>query len=318
MRRPDGSSPGPLTAFYPVGAAALDFPFTAVTWGGRSTAVSTTLRRYEADFYHRLTGRSRSKLTGAGLRQPSCGRFSQKLIGVTSEVPPCGAANLPTAQAIASARDSFRTAQAPAHILIGIDDSGPMQPYLQQITAAVDAELGPDAAHIGSDDSFGIWKLPGDRKGQLDRRLVSFGAAGEAKARVPAEVGALTGHDHSADYAMLTQAGQLLYEQRATDPEPSNSVILLTDGDGYPGVDPGGSSEESVTGNFDSPPPGHRKIRLYIIAFGPEGCAESWTNSASQSLATFADATGGTCWQSNGANPTQLLAEVLSQVSTGG
>ena len=208
--------------------------------------------------------------------------------------------------------------QAPAHIVIGIDDSGPMQPYLPQITAAVDAELGPEATHVGSRDSFGIWKLPGDRKGQIDQQLVGFGAAGVTEARVPADVGVLTGHDHSADYAMLTRAGQLLYAQPATGPEPSNAVILLTNGDGYPQGDPGGSSEVSVTGYFDRPLPGHSAIKLYIIAFGPEGCAESETNSASQSLAAFADATGGTCLQANGADPNQLLAQVLSQISTGG
>jgi hypothetical protein len=94
-------------------------------------------------------------------------------------------------------------------------------------------------------------------------------------------------------------------------------VILLTDGDGYPQGDPGGSSDIGVTGYFDRPQPGHSAIKLYIIAFGPAGCAESETNSASQSLAAFADATGGTCLQANGADPDQLLAQVLGQISTG-
>jgi Bacterial extracellular solute-binding protein len=310
-------TPEKLTAFYPVGAAALDFPFTTVQWDG-STAVRSTLSRYETDFYDWLTGKGRPKLAGAGLRPPGCGTFSQPPAGgITRVVPHCGTANLPTAEAAADALSSFLGAQAPAHIVIGIDDSGPMQPYLPQITAAVDAELGLGATHVGSRDSFGIWKLPGDQSGQIDQQLVGFGVAGVTGARVPADVGVLTGHDHSADYAMLTQAGQVLYAQSATSPEPSNSVILLTDGDGYPLGDPGGSNELSVTRLFDQPQSGYSAIKLYIIAFGPEGCAESETNSASQSVATFADATGGTCLQPNGADPTPLLAEVLGQISTG-
>jgi hypothetical protein len=117
---------------------------------------------------------------------------------------------------------------------------------------------------------------------------------------------------------MLKRAGQLLYAQTAADPEPRNSVILLTNGDGFPQGDPGGDSGVSVTGYFDRPPSGHSAIRLYIIAFGPAGCAQSSTVPASQSLAAFADATGGTCLQANGADPGQLLAQLLSQISTSG
>jgi hypothetical protein len=307
--------PAPMTAFYPVGATALNFPFVTVNWG-RHAAVGSSLGGYETDFYDWLTGSARSKLTGAGLRPPGCGSFSHAWAGITRHVSSCGPTNLPTAGAAASARDSFQEAEAPAHIVIGIDDSGPMQPYLPQITAAVDAELGPKATHIGSRDSFGIWELPGERKGQIDQRLVPFGAASATKDQVPAGVGVLAGHDHSADYAMLKQAAQLLYAQSASGPEPSNSVILLTDGDGYPQGDPGGSSQVSVTGYFNQPPPGHSAIKLYIIAFGPEGCAESETGS--QSLAVLADNNGGTCLPASGADPTQLLAQVLGQISAGG
>jgi hypothetical protein len=308
--------PGPMTAFYPAGAATLDFPFITVGWGA---ADGGTLNGYETDFYDWLaSGKAGSRLTGAGLRSPGCEAFSQVSTYITAVVPGCEAAGLPTEAAVAAAQGSFRQAQAPAHIVVGIDDSGPMQPYLPQITAAVDVELGPRATHIGSRDSFGIWKLPGDRQGQVDQQLVDFGTAGVTEARVPAGVGALAGHGHSADYAMLKRAGQLLYAQTAADPEPRNSVILLTNGDGFPQGDPGGDSGVSVTGYFDRPPSGHSAIRLYIIAFGPAGCAQSSTVPASQSLAAFADATGGTCLQANGADPGQLLAQLLSQISTSG
>jgi hypothetical protein len=306
----------PLTAFHPAGAAALDFPFTTVNWGGSAT-VSTSLSRYEADFYDWLTGRGRSKLTGSGLRPPRCGSASQAPTGDEAVSPVCGTANLPTAAEVASALDSFHAAQAPTHIVIGIDDSGPMQPYLPPIASAVDAELGPGATHIGSRDSFGIWKLPGDRKGQIDQQVTGFGRAAATETRVPTDVGVLSGHDHSADYAMLARAGKLLYARPTGSPKPTNAVILLTDGDGYPQGDPGGSSQLSVTGYFDKPPPDYSAIKLYIIAFGPEGCAESETNP-SQSLFYFAEAAGGSCMPANGADPHQLLAQVLGQISTGG
>ena len=130
-------------------------------------------------------------------------------------------------------------------------------------------------------------------------------------------MGVLSGHGHSANYSMLQRAGRLLYAQPAPGPPPSNSVILLTDGDGYPAGDPDGSSEVSVIGYFDRPPAGRSAIKLYIIAFGPAGCAESAANPAGQSLAAFADATGGTCLQASGADPDRLLAQVLDQISTG-
>lgn len=304
--------PAPLTAFYPAGAAALDFPFATVNWGG-DTPTSAVLSRYETDFYDWLTGQARSTLIGSGLRPPGCGRFSRPPPGVAAACPATG---LPTVTEIDNARYSFQNAQAPAHIVVGIDDSGPMDPYLPQITAAVDAELGPGATHIGSEDSFGIWELPGDQ-GQIDKQLVGFGVARVTEGQVPAGVGVLTGHGHSADYAMLTNAGELLYRQPAAASEPINSVILLTDGDGYPQGDPGGSSQTIVTGHFNLPPPGHSAIKLYIIAFGPEGCAET-ESAPGQSLAAFANATGGICLPANGADPDQLLEQVLGQISTGG
>jgi len=310
--------PAQLTAFYPDGAVALNFPFVTVDWGGRTGAGrDSALSGYRTDLFGWLTGQGQPALTGLGLRPPGCARLSPPPAGITGAVPACGVASLPTAAAVASARASFAAAQAPAHIVIGIDDSGPMEPYLPQITAAVDAELGPGATYLGGRDSFGIWKLPGDRKGQIDQQLVRFGPAGESKPRVRAGVGFLSGHGHSANYSMLKRAGRLLYAQQAPGPPPSNSVILLTDGDGYPAGDPDGSSEVSVIGYFDRPPAGRSAIKLYIIAFGPAGCAESAADPAGQSLAAFADATGGTCLQASGADPGRLLAQVLDQISTG-
>jgi hypothetical protein len=191
-----------------------------------------------------------------------------------------------------------------------------MEPYLPGITATVDAELGQGGTHVGRGDSFGIWSLPGPGK-QTEKRMVPFGPAESVRSQVAGRLGVLKGHDHSANYDMLADAAGLLYAQPSASPEPVSSVILLTDGDGY-AADPGGHNAISVAGTFDRPPAGHSPIRLYIIAFGPAGCAETGTGLGSPSLSALANATGGICLQAGGSDPRQLLAQVLSQISAGG
>jgi len=313
-----GSPPG-LTALYPAGAAALDFPFTVLHWAGSSAGPAR--EQYAADFYHWLTSRAaRGTLQSWGLRVPGCGTLRHPAPGVAAHVPSCGQASLPRSARISRALASFQQAQAPAHILVGIDDSGPMQPYLPQITAAIDAELGPGpgGTHLGRHDSFGIWELPGRRRGQTDEQLVGFGPAATVRPQVAAHVGVLNGHDHSANYDMLTNAAGSLYAPPPASPEPINSVVLLTDGDGYPQGDPDGHYGLGVINTFDHPPAGHSAIKLFIIAFGPAGCAQSGAGPANPSMAALADATGGYCLQANGSDPHQLLAQVLGQISAGG
>jgi Ca-activated chloride channel homolog len=308
------AEPSPLTAFYPSGGAALDFPFTIVSWGSGG---ETARGQYEADFYHWLTsGAARGTLEAWGLRPPGCGTLAHPPPGIAAAIPGCPGGNRPASTEVTSALQGFRTAQArvQVHILVGIDSSGPMEPYLPRITAAVDAELGPGGTHIGGGDSFGIWALPG-RDGQTERQLVRFGPAAAAGRRVIAGLGVLAGRGHSANYDMLADAAALLYGQPAAGPEPINSVVLLTDGDGYPAGDPHGHDPITMAGAFDRPPSGHSAIRLFIIAFGPVGCAESAPGSPS--LAALANATGGICLQADGTNPRPLLAQVLSQISAG-
>jgi len=304
-----GAEP-PFTAFYPAGAAALDFPFTLVSWG----AADPVRHGYELDFYRWLltSTAARTELAGQGLRPPGCGKIG-RAHGVLASVVSCAPADASAGAAVTRALASFQQAQAPAHILVGIDDSEPMQPYLPQITAAVDAELGIHGQHIGRRDSFGLWVLPG-RAGQTYRQLVAFGPASARQPQVPLRLGILTGHAHSANYDMLASAAGLLYRQPAGRPAASNSVVLLTDGDAYP-HDPHGHTSTSVTGQFDLPPAGHSRIKLFIIAFGPAGCTQAAAGSLT--MAAFADATGGTCLQANGSDPRTLLAQVLGQISAG-
>jgi hypothetical protein len=303
-----------LTAFYPAGTAALDFPFTLVNWSGTSAA----RQGYELDFYHWLvtSPAALAAIAGRGLRPPGCGAISGASHGILARAMACAPGGAPGGAAVSRALASFQQAQAPAHILVGIDDSGPMQPYLPQVTAAVDAELGPAGQHIGRRDSFGVWTLPG-RAGQTDHQIVAFGPASATQPQVPARLGVLTGHAHSAVYDMLANAARLLYRQPVGRPAASSSVVLLTDGDGFPPGDPHGHTSTSVTGQFDLPPPGHSPIKLFIIAFGPAGCTQTAAGVANLTMAAFADATGGTCLQANGSDPRTLLAQVLGQISAG-
>jgi hypothetical protein len=75
---------------------------------------------------------------------------------------------------------------------------------------------------------------------------------------------------------------------------------------------------EGACAALTQPPTPLTAFKLYIIAFGLEGCAEPETGPASQSLGGFANSAGGTCLPANGADLHQLLAQVLGQISTGG
>jgi Ca-activated chloride channel homolog len=290
--------PSALTAFYPAGAAVLDFPFTTVTWGGGSPA-GNLRGRYEEDFYRWLTSRAGGAALAGGWLMPPA-----------SISPPSNTD---------AALSSFTQAQAPAHILIAIDDSGPMQPYLPQIAAAVNADLGPSAAgYVGGRDSFGLWEFPGPKSGTY-AQLVPFGQATPAqRAMVPAGASGLTGHAHSAEFDLLSQAAWFLNARQPTNSGSISSVVLLTDGDGYQPADPDGNSFGSVTGLLSHLTPGGSRIRVFIIAFGPAGCAQSASGDAGQSLAALANKADGTCLEANGADPRQLLGQVISQLSAGG
>lgn len=299
------SSPPQLTAFYPSGTTALDFPFTIVNWGG-SPAAARSQDRYATDFYHWLVDSTaaRKKLLRQGLGRPR-----------PATSPPTSTQEA----AVSSALNQFRRAQAPAHILIGIDASGPMSRYLPQIAAAVDAEVGPDGAHLGRADSIGIWELAGP-SGLAFQTLLPFGPAGAPGVlgpRVRADIGVPAGKGHSRNYDVLMGAAHKLYHQPTADPMPINSVVLFTDGDIYARADPGGNSSETVTTYFRTPLPHQTRIRLFILAFGPVGCAELAAPSARQTLGALALATGGTCQPVGGSDARPALAQVFARISTG-
>jgi len=294
----------PLTALYPANPIALDFPFTTVTWAGDSPA-ATVRASDERAFYNWLIS--------TGL---TSGHRMLTTYGLGDPEPPAQT-NLPSPEAITSALDAFSQAQPPAHILIAVDDSGPMAPYLTQIAAAMSAVLGPQArgGYLGGRDSFGVWKFPGAGE-KTSATLVPFGPATTARrTRVPNDVASLTAHDHSAQFNMLEQAATFLSD--AAGPESASSVIMLTDGDSYWPNDQGGtySSFDDVTNIYRIATPGGVSLRVFVIAFGPPGCAESPSGHPGQSLTALAAATGGTCWGAASADPRQLLSNAISQLS---
>ncbi len=287
------AAPPPLTPFYPAGGTALNFPFTTVTWGSSSADAKTRANDAHA-FYTWLTSRAgQAVLAAQGLQQPQ-------------------AARLPSPAATAAALTEFTQGQPPAHVLIAIDDSGPMQPYLTQIASDVNEVLGPRAQDgSGSDrNSFAIWEFPGTR-GDTSKVLVPYGVATEAqRARVPGGLADLTAQRHSAQFNMLAQAAPFLVRDARS--QSVSTVIMFTDGDSYWPTDPGGSfnSFSNVTTLYRVAMPGGARLRVFIIAFGPPGCGESPSGQAAQSLTALAAATGGTCWNAATTDPGRVLGQL--------
>lgn len=302
-----GGRPQPLTALYPAGTPALDFPFTTVNWGNNQTPVR---RRYEWDFFHWL--KDQGSLGAYGIRTGGCDTagMEQALGAVYAAYPGCAHPQVPSLPTRRIALAAFTRARIPARILIGIDDSWTMEPYLQHITAAVDDLLGPSGAPLGARDSFGIWKLPGPI-GQTETELVNLEAATAVnRARVGDRLGVLTGHSNSAVYDMLADAALLLRSRPETARGVIDSVVLLTDGDGYPLGDPHGHNAAGVAALFRNRPSGGSPISLFVIAYGPGGCI--------QPLLGLADMTHGTCYSATASSSGQQLAKVLGGLSTGG
>jgi Ca-activated chloride channel homolog len=301
-----GGRPQPLTALYPAGTPALDFPFTTVNWGHNQTPVR---RRYERDFFQWL--KEPGRLGAYGIRTGGCDTegMEEARGAVYAEYPGCADPRVPSDRRIALA--AFTRARIPARILIGIDDSWTMEPYLPDITKAVDDLLGPAGAPLGARDSFGIWKLPGPAVGQTETELVNLEAATAAnRHHVGHRLGVLTGHSNSAVYDMLVDAAQLLRSRPETGRGVIDSVVLLTDGDGYPQGDPHGYKPADVAAEFRNRASGGPPISLFVIAYGPRGCT--------QPLLGLADLTHGTCYSATASSSELQLAKVLGGLSTGG
>lgn len=127
--------------------------------------------------------------------------------------------------------------------------------------------------------------------------------------RVANQLGTLRGHLDSAVYDALTDAGPLLRSQPDAAAGGIDSVVLLTDGDGFPQGDPHGSSPQKVATLFHGSQ-GRSRISLFVIDFAPGGCTEP--------LLWLANTTGGTCYPANLSNSGQQLARILASLSTGG
>jgi len=311
---PVPGSARPMEAFYPAGTAALNFPFTTVNWGNNQSAMR---RRYEKDFYHFLISAAGvAAVESQGLRPVGqvCGTGGTINLsnGIKEFDRSCESPQALSNTATGSALRAFNRALPDARVLIGIDDSAPMMPNLPPIISAVDTILNPVNTPFGPGDRFGIWELPG--KGRAaDTQLVKFEPATVANLQqVPRALAGVAPHQHSADYDMLADAAnKVLYAQRPVLPgtgrPPVNSVLLLTDGDGYSGRDPNGGTAMSVRRLFTSPKPGESPIVLDIIAFGPAGCTSA--------LLDLADSTHGVCYPANGGDPRQLLGRALDQIA---
>jgi hypothetical protein len=303
---PTLSTPFPaLTSLAPSDAASLDFPFVTLNWASGSSAAAQRTSQYELDFDQWLKGPGQSVLQSYGLWPPES--------ALTSPDFP-----LPAPSQLQKALRLFTAKAPPAHILLAIDDSGPMEPYLQQISAAATEVLGTGkATSIGSGDSFGIWAFPGTGSSAY-QPLVPFGN-GTASQRdaVSVSTSRLSAHAHSAEFDLVTDAAWAMVPPGPTPAEAKSSVILLTDGDGNSdGQDPGRHTLVSVEALLN-PLVGatHSLLRVFVIAFGNTGCAQAPPGSPRDTLTALATASGGTCVDATDLG--QQLGQLVSELSVG-
>jgi hypothetical protein len=287
------AGPGWLSTFRPAGGTVLDFPFATVSWPG--VPVSAAKATAERAFYDWLTGDGVSVLREAGLE------------------PPVADPALPPSGTISSAVSGLTRTQPSARILLAVDDSAPMQPYLGQIGQAVSAVLGPQAqgSNLSARDSFAVWTFPG-RDGQgTDRALVPLAPVTPAqRAKVPKAVAGLSGKGHSAQFDLVYDAALSLATRAPR--QSASSVVLLTDGDISP-VDAHGTNMVKTITTLDQ-----LRVKVYVIAFGPAGCGETPSGLFYDSLTWLAQAGGGTCVNAASGGLAQQLAQDISTLSTGG
>jgi hypothetical protein len=291
---------GQLAAFSPANGngVVLDFPYTTVTW--RDAKPSAAKVHAEQDFYNWLIGEAgRKALTAQGLN------------------PPGLEPSLPSPDAVDAAVSGFTKVQPSARILIAIDDSTPMRPYLGQIAQATDAVLGPNGqgGNLSSRDSFGIWAFPGPGSA-TEKTAVPLGPQSAAqRGRVPPAIAAIAAHGHSAEFDLVYDAAISLSGQAPAG--SASSLVILTDGDNQP-TDAGGKDMAAITNLLAAQRPGSLPIKVYVIAFGPAGCAETPSGLSGDSLNALAKAGGGTCANAASGSLQQQLAQDISALSTGG
>ena len=293
------STPQSLTSFQPVTGPVLDFPFTTVTWHATPSAQAAAKATAEQDFYRWL-------LSGPGVA-------ALKNNGLDAPAQP---ANLPPASDINAAVNGFSQTQPPARILVAIDDSQPMRLYLGPITRAVGSVLGQEqGGSLSSRDSFGIWTFPGSGDATTRQSLSLLPNTSAHRAQVAPAVAGITAHGHSAEFDLTYDAALALNKQA---PSPSTSaLVLLTDGDNQQ-TDTGGNDIGRVRDLLDALAPGGSPIKVDIIAFGTQGCAETPSGSAADSLTDLAKAGGGNCTDAASEPLQQELTDDIGALSTGG
>ncbi|WP_042392420.1 substrate-binding domain-containing protein [Streptacidiphilus carbonis] len=312
-----------LLALYPKDTMALEFPFELLDWNGSALAPGpdTPARAGAVDFQHWLRGPDgASVLLDHGIRPTVCGPYGSGGVfsavnGVVGSDPSCASAapTVPTVAQSASTTSVFDAARAPARILVGVDDSDSMAPYLPGIGSALSSALGTAGTSLTSRDSFGLWAFPGPGPEQLYRTLSGMAAADSGHRQAfNVEIAALASPKQpSANYDLLAAAakGPLAQPPPAGTPAgdvPQPSVVLLTNGDGYPQGDPGGGSAASALQALGSARPA---VPVYVLAYGPGGCTPSLTLVANRS--------GGTCDAADQGDPRQLLAQIFDRLSGG-
>ena len=299
-----------LTALYPSDAASLDFPLVTLDWGGNSDTARLA-QRYELDFYRWLGSTAGQKVLneyGLGPSQPSAATPSVTLPSET----------LPSQSQIQGALQLFTRKAPPARILVAIDDSGPMEPYLQQIASAVIEVLGTGTTtSLGARDSFGIWAFPGAGTSTYQALVPFAGGANSQRDAVAASTSMLSAHAHSAEFDLITDAARVLYGQSAKAQQAISSLILLTDGESYAnGQDPDGNTLVSVQDLLHPLGTAQPLVRVFVIAFGDPGCAQSPPGSPQDTLTALATANKGNCVNVNDLG--QQLGQLVSQLSAGG
>jgi hypothetical protein len=296
-----GDQPPSFTMLYPSDASSLDFPFVTLDWGGNSTAARAA-QSDEAGFYHWLASPAgQAVLDSYGLRS----------LAQSMALPA-----LPAQDQVQRALQAFTGKAPPVRILIAIDDSGPMQPYLQQIASAVTEVLGAGTSTSpGASDSFGIWAYPGAGTSTYQTLVPLGGGDDRQRDAVAASVSTLSAHAHSAEFDLLTSAARVLYGSAKTE-QAISSVILLTDGDSYAnGQDPEGDTLISVQDLLHPLVAAQPPIRVSVIAFGDPGCAQAPPGRPQDTLTALATSNGGSCM--NVEDLVRELGQAVSQPSAG-
>jgi hypothetical protein len=286
-----GASTPFVIALYPgVPTPALDFPQLRLTSSGQDQAVADATSAFVQQLH---TGFAAQQIAAAGLRDPAGDPLSGNAL-------PAGTASVsvtrlppPPADRIATALKDWAAASRDSRTLVLIDVSGSMgdpagngQSKIQLTLAASVTALGfllPDTSDLGlwifsknltptSDWQELVPVGPlGGRIGPLSRR----DALRQAVTTIPARVNGNTGLYNTA-LAAYQQANA------SYDPNKSNSVVLLTDGQN---VDPGGIDLPTLLAKLRALRNPAKPVQILTMGIGNQ--------ADTSALRQISDATGG-------------------------